>query len=170
MRICCSVASQRNLTSMLLRLFAERQEFKGCNMDAWNNHCTIAFSQFQQQFVNDCSLKRCMKFHVTAGWTVAMDDCKQTIKSLVTEELTTCNEICTPSPLFSWLSFLVFCDVWLSKCGCTQTGKIESHEGWYASFNLWITLQLCSVRHVIDFEIQSIIAKSGCKVIIAHFL
>jgi len=46
MRICCSVAGQRNLTSMLLRLFAERQDFKGCNVDAWNNCWTIAFSQF----------------------------------------------------------------------------------------------------------------------------
>ena len=46
MRICCSVASQRNLTSMLLRLFAERQEFTGCNVDAWNKCWTIAFSQF----------------------------------------------------------------------------------------------------------------------------
>jgi len=33
MRIHCSVASQRNLTTMLLRLFAERQELKGCNVD-----------------------------------------------------------------------------------------------------------------------------------------
>jgi len=41
-----------------------------------------------------------------------MDDSKQTVKSLMTEELTICNEICTPPPLLTDLvsSFSVIFD------------------------------------------------------------